>query len=245
MRTQLNGFIVADDDAELYRWFDYTVVSPADVRQAVKDNPEGETLTIEINSPGGSMFAGYEIYSVLKACSCPTVAEVQSMAASAASTAMLGADRVEASPVAQVMIHLPMMGTQGDRDEHARSVAALDSFKESILNAYELKCNGKKTRQELSAMMEAETWLSVQDSVSAGLVDGVLYDEGGVIASQVVNCVGASIRTLANMGGLPMAAELRARKDATPNDMTHPAEPVNNGEEADRLRAELDLLKMK
>ena len=45
MRTQLNGYIVADEDAWLYRLFGYQVCSPQDVRQALADNPPGETLT--------------------------------------------------------------------------------------------------------------------------------------------------------------------------------------------------------
>ena len=93
MRTQLNGYIVADDDAELYRWWNYAVCCPADIRRAVAENPPGETLTVEINSPGGNMWAGFEMYSVLRAAPCETEAEVQSLAASAASTAMIGCKR--------------------------------------------------------------------------------------------------------------------------------------------------------
>ena len=53
----MNGYVVSDDDAEVYRFFGYGVVSPRDVRQAIADNPEGETLTLEVNSGGGNMFA--------------------------------------------------------------------------------------------------------------------------------------------------------------------------------------------
>ena len=67
---------------------------------------------------------------------------------------------------------------------------------------------GKKTRQELDAMMAAETWFPVQEAVAVGLVDGILYDEGGILASQVVNCVGAGIRTLASLGGLPDGTQM-------------------------------------
>lgn len=245
MRTQLNGYIVADDDAEVYRLFGYTVVAPQDLRQAIEKNPEGETLTVEINSPGGNMFAGYEMYSVLRAAKCSTESEVQSMAASAASIAMLGTDAVKATPVAQVMIHRPSMMSDGNADDHARDATLLGGFKESILNAYELKSGGRKTRAELSTMMDAETWLTAQDALAAGLVDAVLYDDGGVIAGQVMNCVGAGIRTMAATGGIPSAAELRARKDARDagTDGTPPAGPEDTAELA-RLRAELELLKL-
>ena len=68
----MNAMWCLDDDAEVYRFFGYGVVSPRDVRQAIADNPEGETLTLEVNSGGGNMFAGYEIYTILKAATIPT-----------------------------------------------------------------------------------------------------------------------------------------------------------------------------
>ncbi|MDE7260982.1 MAG: ATP-dependent Clp protease proteolytic subunit, partial [Oscillospiraceae bacterium] len=121
MRTQMNGYIVADEDAGIYRWFGYQVCSPLDIRRALADNPPGETLTLEVNSSGGNMFAGFEIYSVLRGAQCPTEAEIQSLSASASSTAMLGCQRVKATPVAQVMIHNPAIGASGDQRLHRKT----------------------------------------------------------------------------------------------------------------------------
>lgn len=213
MRTQINGYIVADEDAWLYRWAGYQVCSPQDIRRAIADNPPGETLTVEINNRGGDMFSGFEIYSVLRGAACPTEAEVQSLSASAASIAMLGCQRVKATPVAQVMIHNPAVWADGNQYDHQKTAEELTKFAQSILNAYELKCGGKRTRAELAAMMDAETWLTVQEAVEAGLVDEVIGG-GGALPSQVVNTVGGCLRVLAGPGGLPSAADLRARKAA-------------------------------
>ena len=196
MRTQMNGYVVSDDDAELYRFFGYGVVSPRDVRQAIADNPEGETLTLEVNSGGGNMFAGYEIYTILKAAAVPTEVEIQSLAGSAMSVAAIGADVVRASPVAQFMVHLPSLRTEGDSVEHKRSLQALISFQASVLNAYELKCAGKKTRSELDAMPDAAAnqarqadaagtggvtvhvhGLTVREEADVARVAAALYDE--------------------------------------------------------------------
>ena len=248
MRTQMNGYVVSDDDAEVYRFFGYGVVSPRDVRQAIADNPEGETLTLEVNSGGGSMFAGYEIYTILKAATIPTEVEIQSLAGSAMSVAAIGADKVHASPVAQFMIHLPSLRTEGDSVEHKRSLQALNSFKASVLNAYELKCAGKKTRSELDAMLRAETWMPVQDAMAAGFVDDVLYDSEGVIASQAVMCAQSGIRALATSGGLPDAAELRARKAEMDKAGDPPGDPAPQEPDDDKnalalAKARLELLK--
>ena len=237
----MNGYVVSDDDAEVYRFFGYGVVSPRDVRQAIADNPEGETLTLEVNSGGGNMFAGYEIYTILKAASIPTEVEIQSLAGSAMSVAAIGADKVHASPVAQFMIHLPSLRTEGDSVEHKRSLQALNSFKASVLNAYELKCAGKKTRSELDAMLRAETWMPVQDAMAAGFVDDV-------IASQAVMCAQSGIRALATSGGLPDAAELRARKAEMDKGGNPPGDPAPQEPDDDKnalalAKARLELLK--
>lgn len=243
MRTQMNGYVVPDDDAETYRFFGFGVVSPKDVRQAIADNPAGETLTLEVNSGGGNMFAGYEIYTILKAATIPTEVEIQSLAGSAMSVAAIGADVVRASPVAQFMIHLPSLRTEGDSFEHKRSLQALNSFKASVLNAYELKCAGKKTRSELDAMLRAETWLPVQDAIAAGFVDEVLYDDEGVIAAQAVMCAQTGIRALATAGGLPDIAELRARRAAMEPGEPPEQTPQDSGDALALAKAKLALLK--
>lgn len=246
MRTQLNGYLVSDEDALLYRWFGYSVSCPADIRRAVAENPPGETLTLEINSPGGSMFAGFEMYSVLRGAECDTEAEVQSLAASAASTAMLGCKRVKATPVAQVMVHNPAVTADGNQYDHRKTAKDLDKFAQSILNAYELKCRGKKTREQLKAMMDSETWMPVQEAAEAGLVDEII---GGaeLLPAQVVNCVGGGMRALCGAGGLPSAAELRAKKAALDAQNGEPGEtpaeePGQRGER-ERLAVSLSVKK--
>ena len=245
MRTQLNGYIVADEDVRIYRFFGYSVCSPGDIRKAVAENPPGETLTVEVNSCGGNMFAGFEMYSVLLGAECDTEAEVQSLAASAASTAMLGCRRVKATPVAQVMIHNPAVIADGNQYDHRKTADELAGFAQSILNAYELKCRGKRTRAELEAMMDSETWFPAQEAVEAGLVDEVVGG-AGLLPSQVVNAVGGGLRVLSGAGGLPSAAELRARKEAMDGAVPKPAEgegvpPAGSEQESERERLAVSL----
>nr|WP_325212925.1 head maturation protease, ClpP-related [uncultured Oscillibacter sp.] len=209
MRISLNGIVAADDDQPIYDCFGIGAFSPRTVRQALADNPEGEELVLEINSPGGSVFAGGEIYSVLRgAGNVRTRAEIQSLAASAASYLCLGCGEVAISPVALMMLHLPATSTQGDRVEHLRSVGLLDGTREAILNAYELRSGGRADRAALRRMMSAETWLTAQEAVELGLADSVLYQEEAV-PQNVMNAAGAGLRALGG-GGVPDIALLRA-----------------------------------
>lgn len=177
MRVKLNGEVVGDSELWLYDFFDIPAFSPQRVRDAIDATPEGEDLILEINSGGGSVFAGFEMYSVLQNAAPRTVAEIQSLAGSAASVVMLGADEVVASPVALVMIHLPSAGTWGDRYDHLDSVGVLDSVTDSILNAYAVKCGGKTGRSELKSLMKASTWLTAPEAKGLGLVDRIAGEE--------------------------------------------------------------------
>ena len=155
-------------------------VCPADIRQAIAENPADEEFTLEINSPGGSVFAGFEMYSVLRRASRDGVrirAEVQSLAGSAASVAMVGADTVACSPVAQVMIHLPLTVTEGNQNVHRESVQMLESITESIIAGYERKVGNKTSPAALRRMMDRETFLSARAALDAGLIDEIIGEE--------------------------------------------------------------------
>ena len=235
MRVTLNGIVSSDEDRWIYEWFGYRAFSPEQVRDAIAQNPEGEELVLEINSPGGSVFAGAEIYSVLRSCGISTRAEIQSLAASAASYLCLGCGTVAISPVAQMMMHLPSTSTEGDRTEHQRSIQMLDTTREAILNAYELKAGVKSNRASLRRMMNAETWLSAQDAMGLGLADEILGQSGEAE-------LGPS--GLVNAFGLPDINALReAYRKAKPDPQRDRA-PVPKDTGPDwRLAARLDLEK--
>lgn len=177
MRYSLNGMIVSDDDAPVWKWFGWQAVCPADLRQAVAANPENEEFVLEINSSGGSVYAGFEMYSLLRAAKPHIRIEVQSLAGSAASVVMAAGDTVAASPVGQVMIHLPSTQTEGNQIDHRQSTQMLEAVTTSILAAYTTKCKGKVTRDALRSMMEQETFLTAQQALDIGLIDEIIGTE--------------------------------------------------------------------
>ena len=234
-KVTLNGCVVADEDQWIYDWFGIDAFSPAVIRKAVEENPDGEDLILEINSGGGSVFAGFEMYSILRGAKCPTVAQVQSLAASAASTVMVGCSRVMLSPVAQVMIHLPSSYAEGNQNDMDRERRALESITQSILNGYELRCRGKTDRAHLEELMHAESWLPAQEAVDLGLADGILFqdeDGEGTLPASIVNAVSGGIRSIARNSGTPTSpASLKARYEQLVRNGAAPAEghPVPMG----------------
>ena len=52
--------------APILRWWGIPAACPADIRSALAENPADEEFVLEINSGGGSVFAGFEMYSLLR-----------------------------------------------------------------------------------------------------------------------------------------------------------------------------------
>lgn len=232
-KITLNGYVVPSDDQWVYDFFGVSAFSPATVRHALESNPAGETLELEINSGGGSVFAGFEIYSLLYNAKCATVAIVQSLAGSAASTIMSACKRVLMSPVAQVMIHLPSSYAEGNQNDMKHEAKVLESITQSILNGYLVHCQGKSDRAKLEKLMQAESWITAQEAVDLGLADGILGDDesGGQVSVAIVNAVSTGIRALAsnNLGPLP-TQDLLARYEQMVRDGAAPVDghPVAN-----------------
>lgn len=231
MRYNLKGTICADEDAPVYKYFGLAAVSPADIRQALADNPDGEEFVLEINSGGGSVYAGFEMYSILRGAKVSTRAEVQSLAGSAASVVLAAVDTAAASPVGQVMIHLPSTYTEGNQIVHRESVQMLEAVTGSIIAAYEAKCRGKTSRDALRRMMDRETFLTAQEALDAGLIDEIIGADEGAAASplDVFNAA----------GGAPDIEQMRAAYRAAnpPGGNPPPAPTPDDGEAQARARA--------
>lgn len=215
MVLNLKGELIPDEWAEIYRYWGFTTgfYCPGDIREAIASLPAGEELILEINSIGGSVEGAAEIYSMIQKLANPTRAEIQSLAASAASYFPLACDRVEISLPAQMMIHCACWDLGGNKHDHAWTAKQLDVTDGSILDVYCRKCGEKASREELNRMMEEETYLSAQDCLRLGLVDAIIGEapqDGssmGLVASVHDNTVRA-------MRFLPDVQELKARRDA-------------------------------
>ena len=118
MKLNLSGELFPNSWAEIYRRHGYTsgFYCPDDVRNAISQLQPGEELTLEINSIGGSVYDGNEVFSLLEECQNPTRAVIQSLAASAASYMILPCDRIEMHLPAQLMIHRAAKGVWGNVD---------------------------------------------------------------------------------------------------------------------------------
>ena len=175
MIIELYGDVVSDEFDWLYSLFKIPHCCPKNVREAVKALPADEDLILEVNSPGGDVWAGFEIYGLLQKISGRTEAHIIALAASAATTITSACTKVLASPVAQFMIHQPAAYAGFVNNEGARQLQNfLDSVKASIINGYVVKSAGKASRKTFEKLVDNETFMPIQDAIDLGLVDGFL-----------------------------------------------------------------------
>lgn len=155
-----------DDDEE--------IKSTADIFKDDLYSGEGN-ISVWINSPGGDMLTGSQIYNLIKDYKGKVTVKIDGLAASAASVIAMAGDEVLMSPVSQLMIHNPFSCAIGDSNEMKRAADMLNEVKESIINAYELKTH--LSRSKIARMMDDESWMNAYKAVNLGFADGILFLE--------------------------------------------------------------------
>lgn len=178
----INGDIVQNDDKWIYDWLEWDATSPNDVRAAIEANPKGEKLTVLINSGGGSVMAGQEIYSMLHSRDDVHIV-IQSLAGSAASVIAM-ANESEMSPVAMIMVHnVSMVGASGDYHDMKKNAEILQEMNHALAAAYVGK-TGKDT-DEILKLMDRETWLTANQAFEMGFVDKITDTEQPAMVNAV------------------------------------------------------------
>lgn len=179
-KIKINGDIIGNNDAWIYDWLGMDYITPAILDQQLEE-AAGEDIELYINSPGGSVWDGGEMYVSLKEYSGKKIAKITGVAASAASFFVMAADEVHIAPTGEMMIHNAAIGTRGDKNAHASSYNLLKSTDEGITNAYILKTG--KNREELLDLMNKTTWMNAQEAVQNGFADSIMFDEGKVLVT--------------------------------------------------------------
>lgn len=174
MQINVNGDIISNDDKWIYDWLEWDATCPNDIKNALATKPENEKLTVLVNSGGGSVMAGQEIYSLLSGRNDVEI-KVQSLAGSAASVIAM-ANHCEISPVAMIMIHnVSMSGASGDYHDMQKNAEILRQMNAALASAYTAKTG--KSQEEILKLMDRETWLTANQALEMGFVDGISTDD--------------------------------------------------------------------
>lgn len=173
-RFDLRGAMIPNSYKWYYDFFGEDSTCPADLKKIMDIFQPGDELEVYINSPGGVIDVGSEIYTMLRSHAEETRIYITGEACSAASIVAMAA-HCEMSPTALLMVHCVSSGARGNHNAMEKAAEILRTADEALCNAYVAKAG--MTREEALAMMENETWLTADQALERGLIDKVMFED--------------------------------------------------------------------
>ena len=137
-------------------------------------DPEKE-INLYINSPGGSVTAGLAIYDTMQYIKCDVSTICVGMAASMGAFLLSSGTKGKriALPNAEIMIHQPLGGTQGQTTDMQIHVARMLKIKQRLNEI--LAANTGKPYETICADTERDNFLTAEEAQAYGLIDKVIY----------------------------------------------------------------------
>jgi ATP-dependent protease ClpP protease subunit len=173
LRIDVKGAIISNDEKWIYDLFEMDATCPRDINSAI-EKANGEPLDIYINSGGGSIFAGAEIYESIRQYN--GVVNIHVIWAASAASVIAEAGNSEISPVGMYMVHNVSGGANGDYNTMGATRDILLTANKAVSMAYQIKTG--KSEKELLAMMDKSsdnlgTWLTAKEAVEQGFIDRI------------------------------------------------------------------------
>ena len=161
-------------------------ISDKAFKQDIENLGDVENITLHINSPGGSVFSAVAIANTLKNHKAKITANIDGLAASAATIITSACDTVKMPKNALFMVHNPITFAYGNNQDMQKTLEMLNKVKNSIIETY---LNKTKTDKEtLSELMDNETWMNAEEAKEYGFVDEILDEsvEKEVIENKLI-----------------------------------------------------------
>lgn len=137
------------------------------------------TISLRINSPGGSVFDGTAIFNAIVRHKATVTTYIDGLAASIASVIALAGDKVVMADNAMFMIHNPWSIAIGNSDDMRKMAEILDKIRDVMVRVYDKKAS--LGSDEIRDAMAEETWYDADEALEAGFVDEI--GEGKDIAN--------------------------------------------------------------
>lgn len=133
-------------------------------------------IQLYINSPGGSVTAGMAIYDTMRYIKCDVSTICIGMAASMGAFLLAGGTKGKrlALPNAEIMIHQPLGGAQGQATEIEIAAKHILRTKEKLNKILSENCN--QPYDIIAADTERDNWKTAQEACEYGLIDKVITD---------------------------------------------------------------------
>lgn len=230
-----------------YSWWG-DEVTPKQFKEDLDALGDVSEIKVFINSPGGDVFAGQAIHSMLKRHNAKISVYVDGLAASIASVIAMAGDVVYMPKNAMMMIHNPWTIALGTAEDFRKLADDMDKIRESIITTYEAKTGLE--RDKIIELLNAETWMTAEEAVSYGFADEI-EPEKAVAASLkagilTINGQQIDLKKYKNAPKLvilpPEKPKNQQSKQAEP---TAPPEPDEPAEEPNEPNPSAELLALK
>jgi ATP-dependent Clp protease protease subunit len=134
----------------------------------------GKDINFYINSPGGEITSGMAIYDTMNYIQCDVRTICVGMAASMGAFLLSGGTpgKRMALPNAEIMIHQPLGGTQGQATEIEIAAKHILRTKEKLTKIIADNC--KKSYEEVLKDCERDNWKTAQEALEYGLIDEIV-----------------------------------------------------------------------
>ncbi|WP_278834029.1 ATP-dependent Clp endopeptidase proteolytic subunit ClpP [Porphyromonas cangingivalis] len=137
----------------------------------------GKDISIYINSPGGSVYAGYGIYDTMQYISCDVSTICTGMAASMASVILVAGEKGKrfALPHSRVMIHQPLGGMQGQASDLEIAAREILRVKQELYKI--ISDHSGMSVEQVERDSDRDYWMTSEEALKYGMIDKVLVRE--------------------------------------------------------------------
>ena len=169
--------MIPNDYKWYYDWFEEDSTCPRDVQKVLDAVVSGDEIEVYINSPGGVIDVGSEIYTLLRTQENVRIYITGEACSAASIVAMAG--YCEMSPTALMMVHCVSSGVRGNHSAMEHMAEVLRTADRALCTAYIAKTG--MTEDEALELMEHETWLTAEQAKERGLIDAIMFEEHEVM----------------------------------------------------------------
>ena len=198
-------------------------ITPKKFAEDLAKHGRNGPITIRMHSPGGDLFAAHAIAGMLRDYPGSKTVIIDGVCASAAVMVALSADTIKMQDAAYMMVHNPGFGSlYGWMDAFTLRQFAdmLDTFTAGMLDGYENRTN--LSREELSALLDAETWMTAAQALERGFVDEILTG-GKPIKAQM-----PALKNFVNVPGELLNLSSETQPDARAFELEHEAQSLRD-----------------
>lgn len=151
------------------------------IQNQLEQSKDVSNIDIFINSYGGSVKEGLAVYNQLKRHPAQKTVYIDGFACSIASVIAMAGDKVIMGPNTLMMIHHASMGAYGNAEELRKAANDVEVIDKASCSSYLEKAGDKLSQEELTRLLDNQTWLNAEQCLQYGLADEIVGKEDKVL----------------------------------------------------------------